>query len=104
MSNIFRHEFFIAADHPCFEGHFPAFPVFPAVGQLSLLVEALGMFHDRACEITAIPVAKFLSPVGPDTAVTVELTSKGENSADFSLISADGVVAKGKLGYRIVEP
>ena len=102
MSDTFTHSFEIRANHPCFEGHFPTFPIFPAVGQLSLLAETVSLFHGQACLISGISMAKFLRPIGPDTTVVVELKLRGENSADFALNSAEGVVAKGKLTYRVL--
>jgi len=104
MNDGFTHAFHIAADHPFFEGHFPEFPVFPAVGQFALLAEALSILHGKKCEISTIPVAKFLNPIGPDTALSITLQPRGKNSADFTIYSAKGLVAKGKLQYRIVEP
>jgi 3-hydroxyacyl-[acyl-carrier-protein] dehydratase len=102
MSDCFTHDFVIAADHPCFEGHFPEFPVFPAVAQLSLLAEAISLFQGKRCWIDSLPSAKFLRPISPETTVTVELRSKGENCADFTIRCAQGAVAKGKLTYRIL--
>jgi len=101
MINCFKHSFEIRADHPYFEGHFPGFPVFPAVGQLSLLTEVVLLLHGEDCVITAIPVAKFLRPIVPDTMVMVELNVKGENKTDFAISCTEGVIAKGKLTYRI---
>jgi len=102
MSEAFSQSFEITANHPCFEGHFPSFPIFPAVGQLSLLAETVSRFYGQTCLISGIPTAKFLKPVEPDTTVVVELKFRGENSADFVLNSTEGVVAKGKLTYRIL--
>ncbi len=102
MSDSFTRSFEIRANHPCFEGHFPTFPIFPAVGQLSLLAETVSLFHGQSCLISSIPVTKFLRPIGPDTTVIVELKLRGENSADFALNSTEGMVAKGKLTYRIL--
>ncbi len=104
MSDLFTHSIDIPVNHPCFEGHFPDFPVFPAVGQLTLLTEAISMFHGGPCVITSIPVAKFLSPLGPGVSVTIELQHRGENNADFVIISTRAMVAKGMLTYRIVKP
>ncbi|OIO74023.1 MAG: hypothetical protein AUJ57_03150 [Zetaproteobacteria bacterium CG1_02_53_45] len=104
MSDFFTHSIDIPADHPCFEGHFPGFPVFPAVAQLSLLTEAIAILHGGRCVIAAIASAKFLSPLGPGATVIVELRQRGDNSIDFVIRTAALVVAKGKLTYRMVEP
>ncbi|MDQ6991752.1 MAG: hypothetical protein Q9M11_08490 [Mariprofundaceae bacterium] len=102
MSSCFTHSFEIRASHPCFEGHFPGFPVFPAVGQLSLLAEVVSLLHGESCVIIAISAAKFFRPIIPDTMIMVELKRKGENNADFAIRCTEGVIAKGKLTYRIL--
>lgn len=102
MGDLFSQSFRIAADDPCFEGHFPGFPVYPAVAQLSLLAETVSLMHGSACTITSIPTVKFLRPVAPESTLTVELQRRGENSAAFSMLCAGETVAKGKLDYRML--
>ena len=102
MSDVFTQIFEVTADHPCFEGHFPSFPIFPAVGQIALLAETVSQLHGRACMIRSIPMAKFLKPVEPETDVVVELQLRDKDGADFVLRSTEGVVAKGKLTYRVL--
>jgi len=104
MTSSFSHTFDIAVDHPSFKGHFPKFPVFPAVSQLSLLTEALSLCCGANCSITAIPVAKFLSPVTPDASLSIELRRREQTGFDFLIRCSQTVVAKGQLKYRIVEP
>jgi len=101
MNKVFAHTFDITLDHPGFEGHFPTFPVLPAVAQLSLLADTLTMFNDRAIAITAIPIAKFLRPVTPDTAVTVEVRSNESGHADFIIRNNAGVLTKGKVNFEV---
>jgi len=102
MSGCFTHHFVITSDHPCFEGHFPGFPVFPAVAQISLLAEAVSLLQGKRCWIDSLPFAKFLRPLSPGITVNIELRPKGESCADFTIICAEGTVAKGKLTYRIL--
>jgi 3-hydroxyacyl-[acyl-carrier-protein] dehydratase len=101
MATSFTQRFRIDADDPCFEGHFPGFPIYPAVKQLSILAETLSLMCGNPCMITAITSAKFLRPVGPGSVLGVEVTPEGENSAVFKIDCADGIVAKGKLDYRV---
>jgi len=91
----------IAVDHPCFAGHFPGFPVLPAVAQFSLLTEALAAVHGRPCTIEAIPVAKFLQPVAPGDSLRVEIESDDANAASFVLRHGEVVVSKGRMRYRM---
>jgi len=102
METLFSHTFQIAADDPCFRGHFPTFPVYPAVAQLALLAETVSLMQGEPCTITAIPTVKFIKPVVPESTLSVELRAGSENSAAFSILCAGETVAKGKLAYRIL--
>lgn len=102
MEALFSHTFHIAADDPCFRGHFPTFPVYPAVGQLALLAETVSLMLGGPCTITAIPMVKFIKPVVPESTLSVELRAGGENNAAFSIHCAGETVAKGKLAYRML--
>jgi 3-hydroxymyristoyl/3-hydroxydecanoyl-(acyl carrier protein) dehydratase len=93
--------FRIDVDDPCFEGHFPGYPIYPAVKQLSLVAETVSLMRGSPCAITTITAAKFLRPVGPGSLLGVEVIPEGENSAAFKIDCADEIVAKGKLNYRI---
>jgi 3-hydroxymyristoyl/3-hydroxydecanoyl-(acyl carrier protein) dehydratase len=100
MDKPLTQRFKVDCDDPCFEGHFPGFPVYPAVLQLSLLAETVSRMHGSAYTITAIPAAKFLCPVGPDSILSVELTPIGENCANFMIRCNGETVTKGKVSYR----
>lgn len=96
------HSFRIAADDPCFKGHFPGFPVYPAVAQLALLTRALSAMAGDECSITALPMVKFLRPVAPGSTFDIELVDRGENSAAFTMLCAGVTVAKGRVAYRML--
>jgi 3-hydroxymyristoyl/3-hydroxydecanoyl-(acyl carrier protein) dehydratase len=61
----------IPADHPCFEGHFPGHPVFPAVAQIDLLQEIISQQLGRDVIILEIRKAKFPAPILPGTLVHI---------------------------------
>jgi 3-hydroxymyristoyl/3-hydroxydecanoyl-(acyl carrier protein) dehydratase len=63
----------IPADHPCFEGHFPGHPVFPAVAQIDLVLDYLQKKWDRDLTIQEIRKAKFPAPILPDTVLHMSL-------------------------------
>jgi 3-hydroxymyristoyl/3-hydroxydecanoyl-(acyl carrier protein) dehydratase len=102
MHEHLTQHFKIDVDDACFEGHFPGFPIYPAVQQLRILAETLSLMHGSPCTITAIPTAKFLRPVGPGSTLGVEVTQEGENSAAFKIHCGNETVAKGKLNYRVL--
>jgi 3-hydroxyacyl-[acyl-carrier-protein] dehydratase len=94
--------FKIDVDDACFKGHFPGFPVYPAVQQLSRLAETVSLMRGSPCTISAIPTAKFLHPVVPGSTLSVEVTPEGENSAAFKIHCGNETVAKGKLNYKVL--
>jgi len=101
MAEVFLYHVDIMQDHACFEGHFPTFPVFPAVGQLALLQQAVEAYHKQACEFTALPMVKFLQPIAPDTQLVIELSMHEHGCTNFMMASEHKTFAKGKLRYRI---
>ncbi len=98
------HPVAIAADHPCFSGHFPGLPILPAVAQFALLAEALAAMHGQACVIASIPSVKFLQPIRPGMALTVMLEPGGIGAADFTLRHDGTTVTKGSVRYRLEAP
>jgi len=91
----------INLDHPCFEGHFPSYPVLPAVAQFSLLADALSDLHGQSMQITAMPTAKFLKPITPDITVSIELTLQDEHCSLFVIQSEGELFTKGRVHFRV---
>jgi len=101
MSNAFEYKVEISEEHPYFEGHFPSFPVFPAVGQLELLSQAISAYQKQACELIGLPSSKFLQPILPNTVVSIILKSKREGCMDFVIRTELKTITKGQLNYRV---
>ncbi|PCI42725.1 MAG: hypothetical protein COB41_08985 [Proteobacteria bacterium] len=91
----------VGKDNACFEGHFPTFPVFPAVAQLALLQQAIAAYHQQDCELTALPMVKFLQPIVPDTQLVIELEMKEHGCMNFLITSEEETFAKGRLHYSV---
>lgn len=70
----FTHE--VPADHPAFAGHFPGQPLLPGALLLSEVMEAVQRVPAIAARLGAQPTlaaVKFLSPVRPGDALSIEL-------------------------------
>ncbi|MBL4759762.1 MAG: hypothetical protein JKY80_02760 [Mariprofundaceae bacterium] len=91
----------VMKDNACFEGHFPSFPVFPAVAQLALLQQAVEVYHQKECELTELPMAKFLQPISPDTHIVIELEMQEHGCMNFIITSEQQTFAKGKFRYSV---
>lgn len=77
----------IPADHPCFEGHFPGYPIFPAVAQLDLVLDQLQKVMQRSLTLSEIKRSKFPAPILPG--MRVHLALKVEGSTVFWKIFSD---------------
>jgi 3-hydroxymyristoyl/3-hydroxydecanoyl-(acyl carrier protein) dehydratase len=83
------------AAHPAFAGHFPGAPVVPGALLLAAALEALG----EAREGLVISQAKFLHPVGPDTAVDVSCETSPSGALRLELRAGGRPVATAALEH-----
>ena len=92
-----RHVMAIAADHPAFAGHFPAFPVLPGAILLDEMLRIAA--RELALDQThwQIASAKFLNVVRPGDAPQVEYTVANDHLIRFDVLVADRAVASGTL-------
>jgi 3-hydroxyacyl-[acyl-carrier-protein] dehydratase len=90
----------IAADHPAYAGHFPAFPVLPG----AVLIDAVLAALERARHIDLtqwqLSVAKFLSAVRPGDALHIEHDMSDSGVIRFTIRSSQRAVATGSLAQR----
>ena len=99
-------EFSFDMDFIGFSGHFPGYPILPAVLQLlmaQLLIEKQKGYKIR---VTRIIKAKFLSEIRPDYRITVQCidVATGENQVSKVKISCgDRQVSSFNMGYTIRE-
>lgn len=82
-------EFFIAADFPAFNGHFPGKPLLPGVAQVELCLAAAARLHGRPLRLRHLARAKFSRPVLPDTKLIVKVAADGERHT-FTVSDATG--------------
>lgn len=87
----------IPDNHPALAGHFPGNPIVPGVVLLSEVVEAARreMGQDRRC--SGFPSVKFLAPLRPGVAFSIELESGSGNRVRFVCKTAQCTIAQGTL-------
>ena len=91
----------IPADHPCFEGHFPDHPVFPAVAQIDLLTDLLCQRLGQEIIVTEIRKAKFPAPILPNSRLRVQVHIQ-DNGVTWQIAVADRVCSSGWLQLQIL--
>ncbi len=88
----------IPADHPSLAGHFPNFPIVPAVVILDEVAASL-MEWRKHCRVTGIQTAKFLLPLKPAQPFTICLTTAKDAATeiDFCCRAGDRLIVEGRL-------
>jgi 3-hydroxyacyl-[acyl-carrier-protein] dehydratase len=80
------------ADFPGFDGHFPAYPVLPAVVQIQTALQLAEEQMGRGLQLLAVESAKFLQQLRPDEEIVVSCRPrlKGETQVIDARLSRDG--------------
>ena len=87
----------IAADHPSFAGHFPAFPVLPGAILLDEMLKAIEQARGIDLKSWRISSAKFLDTVRPRDSLVLEHESSSPGLIHFTIRADDRKVASGTL-------
>lgn len=82
----------LAADHPALDGHFPGHPIYPGVVLLDAAIAAIEAHY--GARVAGLPVAKFLAPVRPGMALSLDI-ERCERDVRFDLTSGATRVATG---------
>jgi 3-hydroxymyristoyl/3-hydroxydecanoyl-(acyl carrier protein) dehydratase len=89
----------IGAGHRAFDGHFPGRPVLPGVALLAEVLEAALREPALAACVGSEPrlaVVKFLAPVGPAAALTIEFRL-GARALEWNVRDHERDVASGQI-------
>jgi len=82
-------EFSVPKTSDYFDGHFPGFPILPAVAQVDIIMRYVSDFFKIGIGLSEIKRIKFTSLVRPDTPLVLNLEKK-ENTISFKMNSPDG--------------
>ena len=93
----------IPPQHPAFDGHFPGAPLLPGVVLLDEMLRAVEEQRPNggATAGWTIATAKFLQPVRPGDALTLEHEVLRNGAIRFAIRSAGRAVATGTLVPRL---
>jgi 3-hydroxyacyl-[acyl-carrier-protein] dehydratase len=90
----------IAADHPCFAGHFPGHPIFPAVAQIDLVLDLLEKHLGQPLIAHEISKAKFPAPIVPGS--TLHVSIKGQDQiVTWRIFGAEKIHSSGTLKITV---
>ena len=87
----------IAADHPAFSGHFPAFPVFPGAALLDEMLQIIESARGIDLKSWHVTSVKFLDAVRPRDSLLLEHEAPSPGLIRFTICVADRKIASGTL-------
>ena len=87
----------IAADHPAFAGHFPAFPVLPGAILLDEMLKAIELARGIDLRGWRIGSAKFLDAVRPGETLVLEHEAPAQGLIRFAIRVENRKVTSGTL-------
>lgn len=87
----------IAADHPSFAGHFPAFPVLPGAILLDEMLKAIELARGIDLKSWHISSMKFLDIVRPSDSLVLEHEASAPGLIHFTIRVDDRKMASGTL-------
>jgi len=92
-------EFSVPKTCDYFDGHFPGFPILPAVAQVDIIMRYASDFFKIGVGLSEIKRIKFTGLIRPDMPLVLNLEKK-ENIISFAMNSPDGktVYSAGNLG------
>jgi 3-hydroxyacyl-[acyl-carrier-protein] dehydratase len=87
----------VAAEHPAFCGHFPAFPVFPGAALLDEMLQILETARGIDLKAWHIASVKFLDAVRPRDSLVFEHEAPSAGLIRFTISVANRKIASGTL-------
>ena len=93
--------FSIPGDNPYFDGHFPCFPILPAVAQMELVVRFASRYLGTGGYVSEMPRIKYTNIIRPSAQLVLKLEKK-EKAVSFRMASPNGetIYSMGTLEMR----
>jgi len=88
-------EFSIPDTSPYYDGHFPDFPLLPAVAQIELVIRFASLYLGTGIDVSEIPRIKCMNIIRPFTPLLLKIEKKN-NTVSYRITSPDG-----KTGYSL---
>lgn len=85
-------EFSVPGGSPYFEGHFPGFPILPAVAQTDLIVRYASRYLGTGLDISEIQRMKFTSMIRPSVPLVLRIEKKAK-TVSFRITSPGGEIS-----------
>ena len=95
-------EFTLTDSSPYFDGHFPGFPILPAVAQTELILRFASRYLGTGIAVSDIRRIKFSSLIRPFTALALKLEKKN-NILSFEMKSPDGKIIYSQGNFKLME-
>ena len=86
--NSLTMEFSVPDTNPCFDGHFPGFPILPAIAQTELVIRFASHYLGTGIDVSEIPRIKFTNLVRPFAPLVLKMEKK-EKTVSFRITSPD---------------
>jgi len=84
-------EFSVPKTSDYFDGHFPGFPILPAVAQVDIIMQYVSRYFGTSAGLSEIKRIKFTTPVRPEIPLVLNFNKK-ENIISFTMNSQDGKI------------
>ena len=81
-------EFSVPDSSDYFDGHFPGYPILPAVAQIYIIMQFVSRYFGISSELSIIKRTKFTNIIRPDTPLVLHMEKK-EEIISFKIISVD---------------
>ncbi|MYL84803.1 hypothetical protein GTA51_16945 [Desulfovibrio aerotolerans] len=94
-------EFVFREDFPGFDGHFPNYPVLPAIIQMMAGASLTASWLGRIPEVCQVKNAKFMAPIHPNAVVHIHARAQGLETAEIRVLLGDRLAATFTLGFSL---